>query len=201
MNLEVLHQNEYSRGELLLRTFFGLFYIGIPHGIVLFFLEIWGGILQFISFWVILFTGRYPENFFNYQVQVLRWNLRVGAAMSNLVDGYPEFGLDAVSGKVMLEVEYPGEVNRGLTVLKALFGWLYVLIPHAIALIFRGIAAQVLQFLAFWVVLFTGKYPGNWFDFQVGTLRWSMRVELYLMYLTDRYPPFSGKRDEELAGH
>jgi len=49
------------------------------------------------------------------------------------------------------------------------------------------------MFLAWWVVLFTGKYPENWHAFIVGTMRWSMRVTLYMANMTDEYPPFSGK--------
>jgi hypothetical protein len=60
-------------------------------------------------------------------------------------------------------------------------------------LIFRVIATYVVMFLAWWVVLFTGKYPAQWHNFVVGTLRWGMRIGLYMNYMTDLYPPFSGK--------
>ncbi len=77
--------------------------------------------------------------------------------------------------------------------MKAMFGFIYVIIPHMTILMFRNIATQVLIFLAFWSVLFTGSYPQSWFEFNVGTLRWTTRVRLYLGYMTDQYPPFSGK--------
>jgi hypothetical protein len=48
-------------------------------------------------------------------------------------------------------------------------------------------------FIAWWVVLFTGKYPETWHAFNVGTFRWITRVQLYMGFMTDEYPPFSGK--------
>jgi hypothetical protein len=44
------------------------------------------------------------------------------------------------------------------------------------------------------MVLITGKYPKNWFDFNIGTLRWLIRVVGYQLYLSDNYPPFTGKK-------
>ena len=74
-----------------------------------------------------------------------------------------------------------------------LFGAIYVGIPHGICLIGRFIATGVLQFLAWWAVLFTGRYPARWHAFNVGTYRWITRIQMYLGYFTDTYPVFSGK--------
>ncbi|XOV92083.1 MAG: DUF4389 domain-containing protein [Bacteroidota bacterium] len=193
MNLTVKYQENYSRGELLLRTFFGFFYIGIPHFFLLFFVGIWGAILQFISFWAILFTGRYPQSFFEFQVGLMRWNLRLNARLWNLSDGYPAFGIHGNDDETSLEVPYPESLSRGLAIVKLLFGALYVGFPHGFILLFRLIWGSILMFIAFWVVLFTGKYPESWHAFNVGTLRWSTRVNLYLGFMNDTYPPFSGK--------
>ena len=73
MKLTVQHQESYSRGELLLRTFFGWLYIMIPHGFVLLFVALWSAILQFVAFWIILFTGRYPQSMFDF-----RWHEATG---------------------------------------------------------------------------------------------------------------------------
>lgn len=193
LNLNVVHQESYSRGELLLRSFFGFFYIGIPHGFCLFFLSLWGGILNFISFWAILFTGSYPQSFFEYQVKLYRWNLRVSARLSNLVDGYPAFGLDAVDDKTSLDVPYPERQSRGLLLLKAFFGFFYCLFPHLFVLLFVQIWGSILSFIAWWAVLFTGQYPQSFHEFNVGLYRWSMRVNAYMNNMTDTYPPFTGK--------
>lgn len=193
MTLTVRHQESYSRGELLLRSFFGFLYIGLPHTFLLALFGIWGGILGFVSWWAILFTGRYPESFFEFQVKLMRWNLRVNARMFNLCDDYPAFGLDGTDDNSSLEVEYPTELSRGTLLLKTFFGWLYVMIPHGFALYFRLIASMFVSFLAWWVILFTGTFPESWHKFQVGTLRWSTRVNMYIGNMTDEYPPFSGK--------
>ncbi len=193
LTLNIVHQDSYSRGELLLRSFLGIFYIIIPHFFCLIFLGLWGAILGMISWWVILFTGRYPQSFFEYQVKLYRWNLRVNARISNLCDGYPAFGLDAVDDKTSLEIPYPESFSRANLLIKTFFGIFYCLIPHGFCLLFVGLWGAILGFLAWWVVLFTGSYPASWHEFRVGLIRWSMRVNAFMGNLTDTYPPFSGK--------
>lgn len=191
MKLSITHQETYSRSELLLRSFFGAFYIALPHGFLLFFAGMWGAILQFITFWIILFTGKYPESYYEYQVGLIRWKLRVNARLLNLVDGNPNFGMDTIDPDVTFEVPYPESISRSSLLIRFLFGALYVVFPHMFILMFRNIWGTILNFLAFWSVLFTKSYPQSWHEFQVGTLRWSVRVNLYMMYMTNDYPPFS----------
>lgn len=198
MKLEIKHQELYSRGELLLRTLFGTLYIVIPHAFLLFFMGIWSNIISFISFWVILFTGRYPQSFFEFQVGLIQWRTRVNARIYNLSDGYPDFGIGVKDDYTDIEIEYPETVNRGYTLLRFFFGAIYVGLPHGFVLFFRTLATSVLTFLAFWAVLFTGEYPDAWHRFNVGTIRWGVRVGIYMANMCDDYPPFSGKPDEEL---
>ena len=197
MKLTVQHQESYSRGELLLRTFFGWLYILIPHGFVLLFVALWSAILQFVAFWVILFTGRYPQSMFEFQSGMLKWSLRVSARMYNVSDGYPAFGIKSTDEHTDLMVPYPEKVNRGLVLLRLFFGIFYVYLPHGFILMFRAWFVGILIFAAWWVVLFTGKYPDFMFDWVTGQLRWQFRVSLYMMYMTDTYPPFTG---DELPG-
>ncbi len=193
MILEVQYQEEYKRGELLLRTFFGWLYIGIPHLFLLFFISIGASFFSAIAFFMCLFGMGFPRSWFEYIVKMYRWQLRVNASLSNLVDGTPPFGLDAEWDKVRLELDYPEKFPPISVLGLGLFGWLYVAVPHGIALFGRLIATTVLQMLAWWVVLFTGKYPERWHAFNVGTLRWSQRVSFHLLFMTFDYPPFSGK--------
>ena len=130
MKLTIKHQESFSRGELLLRTFFGWIYIAIPHGFLLMFLGIWSAILAFISFLAILFTGRYPQSFFEFQVGLQQWSLRVNARMLNLSDCYPTFGLNASDEFTNFELPYPESLSRGLLIVKLLFGLIYVILPH-----------------------------------------------------------------------
>jgi hypothetical protein len=195
MILEITRQERYSRGELLLRSIFGWLYILLPHMFLLLFMSIAASVLSFIAFWSILFTGSYPESFFEFQVKLYRWSTRVNASLSNLVDGYPAFGLDGTHEGVRLEIPYPQSLSRGHLLLKVFFGWLYCALPHIFVLYFRLIATVILQFIAWWAVLFTAEYPSGIHRFAVGTMRWSLRLNLYLGLMTDSYPPFNGQPD------
>lgn len=193
MKLTITHQDSYSRGQLLLRTLLGWLYIGIPNGFLMFFVGIWAGILGFVAFWIVLFTGKYPENFFLFQIKFINWSLRLSAAMTHLVDGTPAIGINGTSEKVFLEVERPEKINQLLVLVRIIFGIFYVAIPHGFCLFFRAIGAGVLMFLSWWAILITGKYPEKWHAFAVGTSRWTSRLQLYMGFFTDTYPPFSGK--------
>jgi hypothetical protein len=193
MKLTITHQEKYSRGQLILRLFFGVIYIGIPHLFLLAIVGIWSAILSFITFWIVLFTAKFPESIFNFQIGMHNWALRVEAVLGNLVDGYPAFFPGGTSDTVKLEAPRPDRVSRGLVILRLLFGSIYVGIPHYFCLFFRQIASSVLGFLAFWAILFVGRYPARWHAFNVGTYRWSTNVLLYLGYFTDEYPKFTGK--------
>jgi len=98
-----------------------------------------------------------------------------------------------MSYPVTLTIEYPERLSRGWVVLKVLFGWLYVGIPHGIILMLYEIAVGVVLFISFWAILFTGKFPKGMFNFVVGFYRWAWRVSAYLSFLRDEYPPFSGE--------
>lgn len=192
MKLSIQHQERYSRGELLLRTFLGWLYILIPHGFVLMFVSLWGAILQFVAFWVVLFTGRYPQSMFEFQVGLMKWNVRVTSRIFNVSDGYPAFGIKSSDEHTDLVVPYPEKVSRGLTLLRLFFGIFYVYLPHGFILYFRAIFVGILVFVAWWAVLFTAKYPTMMHEWVVGQVRWQMRVNLYMKFMTDTYPPFTG---------
>ena len=196
MKMTITHQESYSRIELLLRTFFGWLYMAIPHGLILMFLGFLSGILTFVAFWIVLFTAQYPKGMFKFQSGFIYWGSRLRARLMNLSDGYPAFELYPVDEYVKLDILHPEKQSRILLLLRLFFGWLYVGIPHGFLLIFRTIATFVIVFLAWWVVLFTGKYPASFHAYVTGLIRWSTRVNLYLLFLTDDYPPFNGKEIE-----
>jgi hypothetical protein len=91
-------------------------------------------------------------------------------------------------------VEYPITVgfnySKRLSRLTTFFRAIMI-IPHAIVLWALGIAAGVIAFVAWWAILFTGKYPRWAFTYVAGYVRWYTRVGSYYLLLTDKYPPFS----------
>ena len=192
MKLEIKLQEMYSRLELLLRTVFGFFYIILPHGFLMFFVSIWGAILQFVAFWIVLFTGKYPQSMFEFQTGLLRWGVRLNARVMNVSDGYPAFGINATDDYTSLDVPYPERISRGLVLVRLFFGLFYVYIPHFFILYFRTLFVFILIFLAWWIVLFTGKYPASFHNWVVGQIRWTTRISLYMKFMTDKYPPFTG---------
>ena len=198
MKLTIQYQDHYSRGELLLRTFFGALYIGLPHGFILIFLGLWGAILGFIGWWSILFTGRYPQSFFEYQVKLIRWRIRVNARILNLVDGYPAFGLSAEDDMTDFQLPYPESLSKGKLLLKTFFGFFYIVLPHFIVLYLLAFPFLILMQLSWWAVLFKGGYPKLWHEFAVQYIRWGIRLNLYYpMFMTDDYPPFHGREDDD----
>lgn len=78
-----------------------------------------------------------------------------------------------------------------------LIKWL-LLVPHIVILVFLWIAFVVVTIIAFFAILFTGKYPRSLFDFNVGVLRWTWRASFYSYQAlaTDEYPPFSLKTED-----
>jgi hypothetical protein len=135
---------------------------------------------------MILFRQKYPRWWFDWNLQLLRFNSRVAAYLALMDDHYPSTDEEQA---VHLEFPYPdaARLNRWLPLIK----WLLA-IPHYVVLVFLAIAALVAVIFAWFAILFTGRYPRSLFDFVVGVLRWSNRVTGYAVILvTDQYPPFS----------
>jgi hypothetical protein len=103
--------------------------------------------------------------------------------MAGYADDYP----------VRVEADYPEQSSRWLALAGALFMYpkALLLVPHLFVLYFVQLAAFVVAFVGFWVVLFTGRYPRGMYEFVLGALRWQTRASAWLLGLVDRYPPFS----------
>jgi hypothetical protein len=145
-----------------------------------------GGLLFFGPLLMILFRQKYPRWWFDWNLELQRFSSRVGIYLALMDDTYPSTD-DHQS--VHLDYSYPDaarELNRWLPLVK----WLLA-VPHYIVLFFLDIAALVAVIVAWFSILFTGRYPRALFDFVEGVTRWNNRVIGYALTLvTDSYPPF-----------
>lgn len=185
----VRYDVDYKEPLSRLSTFFRLILV-IPQMIVLYVIELIAFVLTVIAWFVIIFTGQYPRGMFDFVTQLYRWYMNVFAYIFLLRDEYPPFS--GADGKyaVKLEIDYP---EQGLSRVTTFFR-LILVIPQMIVVSVLNLLAEVLAFIAWFAILFTGKYPRGIFDLVVGIQRWMVRVVVYgFLVMTDRYPPFSLK--------
>jgi hypothetical protein len=146
-----------------------------------------GGAAVFVPLVLMLvFRQKYPRWWFDWNLNLLRFSNRVTAYLALLNDQYPSTDEEQT---VHLDFAYPEvrQMNRWLPLVK----WLLA-IPHYFVLFFLGVAVLVSILVAWFAILFTGRYPRSLFEFVVGVMRWSNRVNAYAFTLvTDQYPPFS----------
>ena len=146
-----------------------------------------GGVLVLPVLLMIVFRNKYPRWWFDFNLQLARFSTRVLSYLALMSDRYPSTDDEQ---SVHLDLDYPNvpeDLNRWLPLVK----WLLA-VPHHVALLFLGVTAAIGVVVAWFSVLFTGRYPRAIFGFVEGVLRWALRVDAYAFLLvTDRYPPFS----------
>jgi uncharacterized membrane protein len=136
---------------------------------------------------LLVLRHKYPRWWFDFNVLLLRLEMRISAYIFLLRDEYPSVDQEQAVHIDVVYPDAPNELNRWLPLVK----W-FLAIPHYIVLFFLDIAALVVVIIAWFAILFTGRYPRGMFDFVAGVMRWSLRVTAYAFLLvTDRYPPFS----------
>ena len=145
-----------------------------------------GGILAGATALMLLFRRKYPRWWFDWNVGLVRFSTRVSAYLALLRDEYPSTDDEQA---VHIDIPYPDaprELNRWLPLVK----W-FLAIPHLVVLGVLAVAACVCVIIAWFAILFTGRYPRPLFEFVVGAFRWWLRVAAYALLLTtDQYPPF-----------
>jgi len=164
-------------------TFFRIFTM-IPITIIL---SMVGSVTSIPLVLMLLFRQKYPRWWFDWNLAFSKFSSRVSAYDLLLRDEYPSTDEDQA---VQVDLVYPdakNQLRRGMPLVK----WILAT-PHWIILYFLGIAAGVCVIVAWFAILFTGRYPKSLFDFVVGVMRWCFRVEAYAcLMVTDNYPPFA----------
>lgn len=148
-----------------------------------------GGIVFLPTLLMVLFRQKYPRWWFDWNVGLTKFCSRVGVYLGLLTDTYPSSDEEQ---SVHIEIPYPdvkADLKNGMPLVK----W-FLAIPHYFVLCFLGIAVFFVTIIAWFAILFTGRYPKGLFGFVVGVGRWGLRVCAYAFLLvTDVYPPFSLK--------
>jgi hypothetical protein len=144
------------------------------------------GLVVLPTLLMLLCRHKYPRWWFDWNLALTRFCTRVSVYLTLLRDEYPSTDEEQT---VHLDIPYPNakeELKRWLPLVK----WIMA-IPHFVILLFLYAAAAVVVIIAWFAILFTGRYPRSLFDFVVDVFRWALRVSVYAFLLTtDRYPPF-----------
>jgi len=141
--------------------------------------------LSIVSWFTIVIAGSHITGIRQMTKFYMRWRARALAYLMLLEDAYPPFG-DAPY-PASLEVVDPAGPRDRLTVALRLF----LVIPHVFVLLFILLGWCLVTIAAWFIILVTGTYPKGMYGFGVGSLRWVLRVQAYLLLLVDDYPPFS----------
>jgi hypothetical protein len=174
----------------------------IPHVIILCFLTVAFVIVTIIAFFSVLFTGRYPQGLFDFNVGVLRWWWRVSFYAYGALgtDVYPPFTLKSVDYPADLQIDHPEKMKHWLVLVK----WFFAIPHYAVLAALTGFASRsvkdcnvsfigllgVLIVIVAFVLLFTRKYHRDIFKLIMGIQRWVYRVIAYVGLMTDEYPHF-----------
>lgn len=146
-----------------------------------------GGIIIIPTLLMILFRQKYPKWWYNFNVELTKFCTRVFTYLFLLQDEYPSTDEEQT---VHINIPYP-DVKKDLVNWMPLVKW-FLAIPHVLVLCFLWIGTIIGVIIAWFAILFTGTHPKVIFDFIVGVMRWTLRVNAYALLLTtDEYPPFS----------
>ncbi len=145
------------------------------------------GAMAAVSWFAVVFTGKQPRGLWDFTLFYMRWRANVLAYTGLLRDEYPPFGPGDGSYPVSFGAgDFPETRERWSVGLRAVF-----VIPHLVVLVFLSIAWLLTAIIAWFAILFTGNYPQSLYDFAVGYMRWTVRVQAYFLLMRDEYPPFS----------
>ena len=146
-----------------------------------------GGIIFLATLLMILFRQKYPKWWYDWNIALTKFSVRVFAYLLLLRSDYPSTDEDQA---VHIEIPYP-DVQKDLNRFLPLVKW-FLAIPHYIVLAFLYVGVVFVVIIAWFAIVLTSKYPEGLFNYVVGVIRWSIRVDAYAFLLTtDKYPLFS----------
>lgn len=196
MTDQPVYDVEFAEQRSRLSTFFR-YLLAIPHLIVL---SVWGFVAYFaviIAWFAIVITGRYPAGLYAFVYGFTRYSATVSAYLYLLTDAYPPFGSDVAGypARLRLSPEPLPEYDR----LKTLFRIILV-IPPAIIAYAMSIVAMIGSFLAWVLIVVTGKQNKGLQDFTLLGVSYSVRLLPYYALLTESWPSFSNPEGDALLG-
>ncbi len=167
--------------------------LAIPHLIIAYVLNIVAEVLAFVAWILGVFTGKVPEGILGVIAMTLRYSTRASIYASFLKEEYPPFTFATTladpGDDPRVRVDF-GSETEGRNRLTILFR-IILAIPHIIVISLISIVALFVFVIAWFAVLFTGKWPTGLRNFVIGLTRWTTRLNAYMYLLTDEYPPFS----------
>jgi Domain of unknown function (DUF4389) len=169
--------------------------VAIPWHIVAALFLIVAEIFAFFAWFAIVFTGRYPEGLYNFNAKALRLTARVQGFYFLTTDEYPPFNGDPDDTyPVRLGVPDPlPEYSRIKTLFRLIIG-----IPVLLLAYVQGIIATVIAIIAWFAILFTGRFPEGMFEPMRSALAYQTRATAYyILLMTEDYPPFSYDEAQE----
>jgi hypothetical protein len=166
--------------------------MAIPHLFISGILSMLGQVVAFVSWVTILATGKLPAGIADFQVMTVRYSHRANMYMLGLTEDFPPFSFDTVATdpgdhSVQLSIQPQLEDRNRLTV----FFRMLMAFPLLIVGSLIFVAVSFVYFIAWFAVLFTGTYPNGMRNFVIGSMRYQVRMNAYMLLLTDEYPPFN----------
>jgi hypothetical protein len=177
---EAVYEAERNR----LTTFFRLI-LAIPHFILV---ALWGipaYLVTIIAWFAIIITGSYPQGLWDFAARYFVYTGRVNGYYGLLTDVYPPFGSGG-DYPVQVSVQRSDRQSRLKTFLRYI-----LIIPAAIGTYLLTIAQNAVTFLAWLVIIFTGRMPVPLQNFILFVHRFSIRTTAYALLLVDAYPSFA----------
>lgn len=175
---DIPYVEERNRGTVAVRLI-----LAIPHMIVV---AAWGwfvGIITFVQWFIVLFTGKRNDGIWRMQNDWLGYATRVNTYTGLMFDEYPAFGTDPGGVPVLYEFGYAAEASRLTNALR-----MFWVIPAAIIMWLYVFAAYFVAIAAWFAIVITGKMPEGMFAFMLKAHRQSIRTQSYGNMMTDIYP-------------